>query len=334
MKSHEYDFAVADIAWMIGAPLLPVGLFALIMQLGASLNVFPSPHPTLDMDRTILFHQAEASRSRQDAGIVLIGDSSCLMDVSAKQLETGLGGGHRILNLGTLSYLDLNAYASFLQNYAVANPGRLRAVVLLLHPEALRQTAPSDYHVEAVSRFLNGRDFCDPSAPALFCWLGNDILKGRVLSRAIPTPLKGDYGRRYGFTTDLWRSLSDNQGSAIDPRKFDRRLAEGDAEYRLSKKLESASQAFKAAVPAGVKLFAGITPSPESYVLPGYQQRYEKLLQDWSQWLKPDATLAELPATLPDALFASSTHLTETGNRAFTETLTRHLAALLANPKP
>ena len=329
MKSHEYDFALTDVLKLIGWPLVPVGWFAVVMHLGAALNVFPLPRPTLDIDRTILLHQAEASRARHDADMLLIGDSSCLMDVSARPLAEALPGQHHVLNLGTLSYLDLPAYAGLLRNYVTANPGRLRTVVLLMHPEALRRVAPVDYHVELVRNFQSGIDLRDPASPPLVTWLGTDIFKARFLSRILPVPLHGNYGQQYGFTTDLWRYLSDHDGSAVDPGTFDRQSAQGNAEYRVSPKLETASQAFKAEVPAGIKLIVGITPAPEGFVITNYRQQYSQMLREWSQWLGADTFLENLPATLPDKLFSSTTHLNESGQRIYTGRLAQTLADYL-----
>src|SRR5688572_13413646 len=86
MRSHSYDFGPRDLLWLLGPPLIVVSVFAALMHLGAALRVLPKPRPTLDVDRTILIHKAEASKSRSDAQVILIGDSSCLMDVAARQL--------------------------------------------------------------------------------------------------------------------------------------------------------------------------------------------------------------------------------------------------------
>src|ERR1041385_2187046 len=80
------------------------------------------------------------------------------MDVSAKQLSARLG--RPVLNLGTLSYLDPAAYAQLLREYAATNPGRLRAVVLLMRPEALRRGRSEPYHLSVLTNFLAGRDQC------------------------------------------------------------------------------------------------------------------------------------------------------------------------------
>jgi hypothetical protein len=322
MKSHTCEFDLRGLLQVAAPPLVPLAAFALLMHLGAELHLLPRPRPTLDIDRTILIHQAESSGRVQDAQVLLLGDSSCLMDVSAKQLGERLG--RPVLGLGTLSYLDLNAYAALLRRYAAANPGRLRAVVLLMHPEALRRTGPEAWHEQALERFLAGVDDRPSNGLGghLDRLLGLQIFRGRLLSRLLPRPLAGTYGRFYGFTTDLERFLTPHRGSAIDPETLALR---GNAEYRLAPQLKTASAAFRAAVPAGVKLFVAITPVPETFVSTNYPSVHRRMLSEWGQWLGADGTLADLPATLPDPLFARPTHLNAAGQRAYTELLAQTL---------
>ena len=326
MTSHTYQFTPRDLARLLGWPLVPVAVFALLAHAGAGLRLLPKPRPTLDVDRTILIHQVEASRAKHDAEILLLGDSSCLMDVDARRLGEQLG--RPALNLGTLSYLDLNASAALLREYAAANPGRLRAVVLLLHPEALRRVGPEAWHVNFLNRQLSGEDFIAGTGlrERLSEALGLETFRGRILSRLLPTPLPGVYGRDYGFSTDLARYLTEHHGSAADP---DPRPFTGNAEYRLAASLEPASRNFRAALPPGVKLLAAITPAPAGFVGPRYAETRRQMLREWSQWLDADAALEDLPSTLPDALFAKTTHLTEAGARAFTDTLAHCLEAHL-----
>ncbi|MFO1501246.1 MAG: hypothetical protein U1G07_23130 [Verrucomicrobiota bacterium] len=329
MKSHCYAFTVKDLLPIVGLPLVPLGLFALFLHAGAALRILPPPVAALDTDRTILLHQATAGRQRHDAGTILIGDSSCLMDVSAPQLTTILTSHGAALNLGTLSYLDLNAFAALLRRYTAANPVRPDTVVLLMNPEALRRPAAEDYDLEALERFYSQTDDCPPTLSPLLCGLGVEIFRGRLLSRSVPIPLPGSFGGYYGFTHDLWRYLSSHQGSAVDPGRYDPAFAVGNAEYRLARTLESASAVFRAAVPAGTKLCVGITPLPESFVLANFGEVRGRLLAGWSQWLKADLALARLPATMPDHLFASPTHLNPAGARAYTTLLA---AALQGEP--
>jgi hypothetical protein len=323
MKSHLYEFAWRDLIRICLAPLIPVALFTLAMHLGAASGLLPDPRPAMDTDRTILFHQAEASRQLHDADLLLLGDSSCLMDLSAVLLGQLLP--YSALNLGTLSYLDLPAFATILEHYAAANPNQLRIVLIMMHPEGLRRSSASQYHATALARFYNRTDSCGPNASPLLCALGVEIFQGRVWSRLAPQPLEGGYGRFYGFNHDLWKHLSANLGSAFDPGQFDPAMARGSAEFQLARSLESSSQTFRASVPPGVKLVAGITPVPESLASPGYEENYQEMLRTWSEWLHADAALTDLPPVLPDHLFASQTHLNARGVQLYTEELALHL---------
>ena len=322
MKSHEYEFGVKDVLRLLGLPLIPLAVFAAVMHAGAMARVWPPPRPTLDTDRTILVHQADASRARQDADVVLVGDSSCLMDVSAKELSKRLG--RRVLNLGTFSYLDLPAHARLLREFFAANPGRSATVVLLMHPEALRRVGPEEYHVAVLQNFLHGIDHCSSTSGhgQLVCLLGLEIFRGRMWSRLVPSPLAGAYGRRHGFSADLERFMEAAQGSLPDLETGE---AKGDANYQLAQTLEGASREFRAAMPPGARLFVGITPAPAGFVRANHPARSAEMLAKWSGWLRADGALTNLPATLPDGLFARTTHLNEAGVRVFTDTLAASL---------
>lgn len=318
MKSHTCEFTPKDLLRLVARPLLPLVLFAAAMHVGARFHLLPAPRPTLDTERAILIHQAELARHRQDAEVLLLGDSSCLMNVSARQLGEQLG--RPVLSLATFSFLDLNAHALMLREFARANPGRPRAVVLLMHPESLRRLGPEAYYVAVLTNYWAGSDHCRTELPSsrASCLLGVEAFTGRILSRVVPTPLGGTYAHRYGFTRDLEDFLTREHGSAIDP---DSKPFAGNAEYRLAPTLERASQNLRAAVPPGAKLFVGLTPVPERFAGPRHPQLHTELLHQWSQWLQADVVLTNLPATLPDDSFARSTHLKETAVPRYTEQL-------------
>ena len=322
MRSHTYDFRSRDLLQLIAPTLVPLAAFALVMHLGARFKLLPAPRPTLDVDRTILVHKAEASRSQQDAQILLIGDSSCLIDVAARQLTEQIKT--PVLNLGTLSYLGLESHAALLRQYFAANPGRANTVVLLMHPEALRLVAPGEYHTKLLSSFLRREDFVPRSnlRDRVSYWVGFEFFRNRLLTRALPVPLGGAYGRRYGFSSDLEAYLTAHRGSASDPepRKF-----RGNPEYRLAPQFEKASRAFRDAIPPTVRLIVGITPIPATYAPRDYAPIRKQILTQWQQWLAPATILANLPATLPDHFFTKTTHLSEEGAREYTT----HLADAL-----
>jgi len=321
MRSHSYDFVPLDLARLIAPTFAFVALAAGILHAATRLNWLPRPRPTLDVDRTIVINKIEASGSRQEAEVLLMGDSSCLMDLSAVKLTSEIG--RPVLNLGMLSYLDLNAYATLLQRFVAANPNQLKAVVLLLHPEALRRPAPEQYHSAVFDHFVAGKDHATKRNIAQ--WLGLEFFRTRVLCRALPTPLPGAYGRRYGFSSDLQTYLTRQRGSAVDP---DPKAFQGNPEYRLTPQLEIQSRAFKSAVPAGVKLFVAITPVPAGFAPPNYARQHRQMLEQWSNWLSADAALVDLPPTLPDNLFTKTTHLNEAGAAEFTTLLARSLSAI------
>jgi len=327
MRSHLTDYRARDLAAVAGAPLGVLLALAGALQVAALMGWLPAPRPTLDMDRTLLVHQADASRSPQDASVILVGDSSCLMDVAALDLTAQLG--QPALNLGLLSYLDLPSFGGLVRHYAQANPGRLRLVVLLMHPESLRLQVPSAYHVTQLASYFAGRD--GPPAPGIggrvHAFLGADLMRGRLLARVLPLPLPGEFGRLYGFTRDFTQALTANRGSAIDPGRFDRSRTQGSAEYRLARRLESESRRFRACVPAGVQLAVGVTPLPRSFAAPDHAATCRQMLEQWSRWLGADLTLTNLPTVLPDGEFASVTHLTAEGGRAFTAQLATELRA-------
>jgi hypothetical protein len=328
MRSHHYDFDLKDVLRAAGTPVFGLLLFALCVHLGAWLKLLPSPRPTLDLDRSILVHKVEAARARS-AEIVLIGDSSCLMNVLADDLGVRLG--RSVLNLGTLSYLDLRAYAQLLQEHTRANSNQLRTVVLLMHPEALRRVDSEPYHAKLFDDVLAARDFCPPAArfENLTCWLGLESVRARLLARVVPAPLPDAYGHFYGFTADLERFMDEHDGSLIEPV---RKAFKGNAEYRLAATLDSQSRAFASTVPAGVKLVAGITPVPASFVGQDYSHQYGEMLTEWSRWLAAEPL--ELPPTLPDASFGGVTHLTASGAREYTSALADRLAARLRASLP
>jgi hypothetical protein len=317
MKSHTCEFTRRDLLWLVGSPLAPLALFTAFLHVSAP-KILPPPRPTLDTERTILIHQAESARKSNDAEVLLLGDSSCLMDISAQQLSTLLG--RPSLNLGTFSYLDVNAHALLLREYVQANPGKLRAVVLLMNPESLRRSGSESYYLQVITNFLAGRDHSrnEIIEGRISSLMGTDIFKGRLYSRILPVPLEGAYGRRYGFNRDLEDFMIRERGSAIDPEQHP---FEGSAEYRLSPALERASRAFREAVPAGTQLLVGITPLPQRFAGPRYPALQKEMLRQWSEWLRADGVLNALPSTLPDESFVRTTHLKETVVPLYTETL-------------
>jgi hypothetical protein len=324
MKSLTSNLGISHWVRIAAAPLLPLAVFAAIMHGGNWLSLWPAPRPALDIDRAILLHQIEASRRSQTAEVVLLGDSSCLMDVDAARLERA--SGLSCLNLATISYLDLDHHRMLLESYRQANPSHPRIVLLLMHPASLRQ-AVADAHF---ARFFEGHLSDRLTTPRRTTldqveWvLGLDQFRERILARLIPRPLPGAFGTKYGFTSNLEEHMTRHQGSLIDPTRQEPR---GNPEYQLDPALESKSSRLRRALPPTVKLVVGLTPLPEGFPFSDYPEVSQAMLTQWAQWLGADAALQELPRTLPAPMFATATHLNEEGARQFTD----RLAELLTN---
>jgi hypothetical protein len=332
--SHRYEFTRSDVARVVGGPLLALALLAAGIHAAAALHLLPGPRPMLDMDRTILVHQAAASRNPGSARIVLAGDSSCLMDVAARDLESAWQ--QPVLNLATLSYVDLPTTGRLLAQCARSNPAGLETVVLLVHPDTLRLQGSSPYHNAQILAFLEGKD--PPAGTDLdarfAAWTGADLCRNRVLGRWLPFPLPGEYGRFYGFTLDLAQSLTVNAGSAVDPHTFNRATTHGSTEYRLARRFESDSRQLRLALPPGVRLLVGLTPVPASFAAPGHADAIARIRSQWAGWLRADGVLSNLPGILPDGDFASVTHLTAKGQRQFTARLAEEAGPLIVAPNP
>ena len=73
------------------------------------------------------------------------------------------------------------------------------------------------------------------------------------------------------------------------------------------------------------RLVVGLTPVPRSFVGPDHEATCARILEQWAKWLKADAVLDGLPASMPDELFASVTHLTGEGQTLFTQRLAAEL---------
>jgi hypothetical protein len=322
MKSHDYAFNLGTVGRLLASLIVPLIGFAVILRLSAICGILPRPWPALDVEHTVLTHQALASQATNQAATLLIGDSSCLMDVMCDELEGQNGHGRRAVNLGTFMYLGFDGYAAMLSRYASANHGRLHTVVVLVHPEMLRGFTPVPQYTRFVSTVYAGEDYGDSASALgqLRGMLGLDVLQSRLLSRT-PQPLPKEYGYFYGFNLDLYSFMDRHSGSALDPHEYRPGSGQGNAEYRLANTLEPGCRALKAAVPPDVELVVGLTPIPESFAPPDYKRRWIQLSERWSQWIGADRVLTNLPATLPDSMFASTTHLRQQGAREYTRLL-------------
>lgn len=314
MRSHDYQIRWADAVRMAGAPLAGVAVLAAILHLGVWIGAWPRPIPALDMDRTVLLHQAAASEIRSEADLICVGDSSCLMDVDPRVVARTTG--RPALNLGTLSHLDLEGQQRLLAHFFEANPVRGQTVVLLMNPASLRLWPDAAWPNSILEDFYARRDPVG-HAGVIDRWLGFEIVRARLLGPAWPMPLSGAFGQRYGFTRDLWREMAAQGGHLVDPRRLEPGSIRGSTEYSIAAVWEKAGRLFRSRLPGGIRLAVGFTPVPVSLTDKDFDRRGSDRLRQWAGWLEADQILTGLPAAWGDDRFATPTHLHEDSARRF-----------------
>ncbi len=329
VPSHSVEFKAADLLRRLAAPALGVVVAAALVHVASLGGLLPASAPA-DLDRTVLAAKADLASRSAPASIVLVGDSSCMMDVDAPALGRHLG--QTVLNLGTLSYLDLAAHGMLLSHALRHASEPPREVVLLLHPGSLLRASsePGLEHFLGERLRLGSADPTSPIPPFRSGFtsglLGGDIVRGQMVQPWFPSLLRGEFGAAYGTTWQIHRLLMRQSGTLLDPTPFDPLANAGRYEFHLNPALEKVSREFRSLIPAGCRFSVGLTPLPESLALDRHADRVASTLGVWASWLQPDRVLAGLPAVLPDALFASAAHLNAEGTAEFTRRLSAELA--------
>jgi hypothetical protein len=373
--SHHFDFSIGDLVRRSLPPLLGVALLAAALHAVSYMGLLPHPVPA-DLDRTLLAAKAELASGTAPASVLLLGDSSCMMDVDAPELARHLG--RPVLNLGTLSYLDLTAHTALLRHSLARLPAPPGDVVLLLHPGSLLRGSS----LPDLDRFLRASLAGDarslrsaPRHPAEGL-LAGVVIREQIVQPWIPGLLRGDFATAYGTPWEVRRLVHRQRGTLLDPTRFDAAAFQGRYEFRLHPRLEPASRDFRSAIPPGVRLWVGLTPLPESLALSDHAARIETVLGTWAAWLRPNRVLnsptapttlssnrssvaagvppaveggvpppgisvqttqapphsppgrmpsGQLPTLLPDAAFATVTHLNAQGVANYTALLASEL---------
>ena len=323
MKSHTFQVTARGLTHSLFPPFIGVCLLSGLLHLTSFFGLLPPNAPKQDMDHALLWYQVKASRNV--AEVVLVGDSSCLMNVSGRKLGNQLK--KSVLNLGTMSLLDLPAFAALASRSISLAP---RTLVLLVHPDFLMRPG-GDIDLLADFKDLLETDsqtaLVRPSRDSfwdLSSVLGVSLYRTHLETYLRPFPLPGDFGSHYGFNQQLIHFLT-SDGGAVDPRKY-RFSGSHPPVLEISSRLEKTARLARGQFPERTSLFIGITPIPVSEASPDYQTRYLRSLSTLTLWLSPSAfPLQTLPATLPDAAFASRTHLSESERYPYTELLAHAL---------
>lgn len=316
MKSHSYEHTAADFFKPTLFPWLGVAVLAVLVRLAT--QILPEPHAHLDLDRTVISEKVQSSKSTEPRDLILVGDSSCLMNLDARQIESATGW--KTHNLGMLSFLDFPTFAMAARNHLDHSSQPAKRILLIVHPEFLRRSSPSRAHIEYARSVQQGEDyFYSVKSP----WMSLDYLSGawtvrnRFVGR-LPNPLNGPFQQYFGFTTTMVNYMNAHQGSAVDPGTLTDEDLKGNTEYRLTDYNRMGAERFREVVGDEVEIWIGLSPVPESLADSVYLSSREKTLEDWQEALSPDQIL-DLPESLPDNQFANKTHIRPEAVEAYTE---------------
>lgn len=329
MQSHLYSFTGRDLIRIFLAPGLGAAALGLLLHAAAWCRLLPASQPLLDPDKTLLSYKSQTSRAQHPAEIILLGDSSCAADVDAPKLSQSLPGRPPTLNLGLIIGLNLSACRQAMADFIAANPGQVRLVVLLVTPQKLKNEDANSYYAEIWNGLRDGERHLAARSTSMETVLGIQLFRQQLLSCFLNVPLKGKAGGYYGFASTFGEYLIAHHGSMIDPASYESPRFRVRTDYSLSSTLENESRHFRDRIPDGIKFAVGLTPVPESHQGREYERQRGELLRQWNQWLQSDILLTNLPARLPDGLFATGGHLNARGQQRFTRLLARELAPAL-----
>lgn len=324
----EAPFRVAAQAFaptLLAAAVL-LGAVELWMRLAPSERIPPS------VEAIIVESQLERARAGQPADVLILGDSSALMDVDAAALGQALGGAD-VVGLGTLGFVGPKGYAAILDRYLdeVRDGAAPRLVVFLINSASLLLTA-SELEARGFESMVVAGRFQRPLGPVQGA---REKLYLDVVAPALNPPLPGRYGQVYGWPDDLARVLDAESGTCTDPSEPLPEAAPGSRRaytFTLSEGVRDRLPVLRRALarlgPERVRV--SITPIPHSKEHDETAAARAAVAAELLAELGlPASSWLELPASLPDPSFATSTHLAPAGKSVYTQALAAALVPAL-----
>jgi hypothetical protein len=340
MQSHSYRISKEDwlgsVWWTLAAF---VGIVLCARILGSS-EILPITGPSGYVEDIVIEEKERAARDPDDVDLLFVGDSSCLMGFSARAFEE-LMPRTRVYNLGTLSTLGLEKFGAFSGRFLKNAPG-VQTVVLLISPEMVRsgsakpaaaRALPPEFEermraLQADNRRVDA-ELKKDRINDIARWLVLPLIRTQLVARVFEKPLAGSFGLTYGFPQGLREYIRREKGSVADPTVLERkttptrRMSGGDV--FISDAFKAQCESLRKQLPRGVRLLAGLTPVSQAEHGADYRAEFQETLLILRDYLAADGVLTNLPATLPDRFFSTSTHLSPAGAREYTHALARAL---------
>jgi hypothetical protein len=294
--------------------VLGLAVFAAIANI--YLLLYRRPPRANVLEEILVHHQQHAATNQGPHEVLLVGDSSCLMNIDTPKLQAEL---HplSVLNLGTVSIMPLRSFAQLATDHSSKYRGYPKYIILIINPEMLRQEFAPE------SKFLTPALSSNPEKEPLSAFLQVTRLRtffDQTVRSVIPAPLPGRYRTYYGFDQTFRRFLRENRGSAIDPA-IARVPKTQSNQFKISEAFRRDALVFRSLIPPNAKVFLVLSPIPVGRDRRNDLAARESLLPEISVLLAPDQIL-NLPPFLHESLFSTTTHL----RPEYRDNYTRHLA--------
>ncbi len=283
---------------------------AIVIAAELLFRLDPSETPE-DLESLVLREQQVRASTLDATDIVIVGDSSGLMDLDGERLTALLN--RRVESLAAVGFAGPRGFAALLSRYANRYPPRV--VVLVLHGETMRLTEQTFQGLGLEEQARSGKRL-RPALPGvgarrkLYEWL---------VSPLTDFPLPGAYGTYYGMPAELRRQLWRGHGTVVDPT---RTWSDGrgvNYVFTLSDAVRARLPSLDSAVPFPATLLVVVAPVPASVISEDTAPSRERAIAQLIDALGPRWHLLETPMSLDDRQFANLTHLNADGRRDFTE---------------
>jgi hypothetical protein len=288
------------------------------LSLSEPLTGLPVLQPTAD-DATLVAKRRLLSSA--DAGIVLVGDSSCMMGLDPVVLTAG--GLPATVNLGALLSFTVAGFAD-LGEEALARLPHARVLVLAVLPRSLEVTEQRAREFDLLGRYLTAYGRRSPSysvgAADVWSW----FVRKHRLTRFPP-----EFGGSFEEFAERIRASSGHLSEK--GRYAGARSNEVQREFRPSDLAGQAlSRLARAAKQRGIPFVVWWSPSPEDAVTPAYLEAAHSFVTNMAS--APDAPIdvSPPPAAWPAAEFGSITHVTQAGAERNSTELAGFLASRVA----
>lgn len=299
--------------------VIAAGLIVIMAGLGERL---PPRNGERGIEAIIVREQLRRAVTIRPA-VLIVGDSSALMGVDAGRLSRNLG--MEVESLATLGWVGPAGYGHFVSmvSRAFASP---RVVILLMSGAGLvvdeGTFVATGYEKQVLGTTGRGAISVRPES-----W--RDRTYNRIFLALVDPPLPGSYGSYYGWPESIGRVLQRDHGSMIDPTVANWGVS-GNYRFEVSEAVQRRLPRLADTVgDLGVgRLYFAITPIPQPAVGPDTILSRAEALAHCTRLLRiSEGAILPTPVALPQASFATFTHLNEAGRQSYTDTLARVLAA-------